>query len=121
MLIRQEARLFVVFNPSIPERCAIEDVFGRFGKITDIFLLVGKNVGYVSYSRKESIKDAIAVSIWTRRPQMTKLSVHECFPFKALHGQELCGMYMKVMEAEPRRSAGNVDEDRRKRLKVQDE
>ncbi|KAL0280498.1 UNVERIFIED_CONTAM: hypothetical protein PYX00_001768 [Menopon gallinae] len=93
----QEARLFVVFNPSIPERCAIEDVFGRFGKITDIFLLVGKNVGYVSYSRKESIKDAIA----------------------ALHGQELCGMYMKVMEAEPRRSAGNLDEDRRKRQKVQ--
>lgn len=58
-----EARLFVVFNPSIPERYAIKDVFGRFGKITDIFLLAGKNVGYISYNRKESVNEAIAVSI----------------------------------------------------------
>lgn len=58
-----EARLFVVFNPSIPERYAIKDVFGRFGKITDIFLLATKNVGYISYNRKESVNDAIAVSL----------------------------------------------------------
>ncbi|KAK6627486.1 hypothetical protein RUM44_009964 [Polyplax serrata] len=94
-----EARLFVVFNPGIPERYAIKDVFGRFGKITDIFLLVGKNVGYISYNKKEAVKDAI----------------------EALHGHELCGMYMKVMEAEPRRAPGGPDDDRRKRLKMQDD
>lgn len=45
----------------------------------------------------------------------------DCFFFQALHGQELCGMYMKVMEAEPRRTSGGPDEDRRKRLKMQDD
>lgn len=51
----------MVFNPSIPERPAIKDVFGRFGRILDLFLLTTKNVGYITYAKKESVKQAIAV------------------------------------------------------------
>lgn len=104
-----------MFNPSIPDRPAIKDVFGRFGRILDLFLLASKNVGYITYARKESVKEAIAVGVQFLLANLLKFVMIE--NFQALHYQELCGTFMKVMEAEPRRSSGPED-DRRKRIRM---
>ncbi|XP_049843828.1 RNA-binding protein 45 isoform X1 [Schistocerca gregaria] len=86
-------RLFIVCNPSPPPSYAVRDVFGRFGHLIDVYLLNGKNYGYVKYASKESANKAIQV----------------------LHGQEICGVRLKVMAADPR------TDDRRKRLRVDDQ
>lgn len=40
---------------------ALWDVFGRFGDLIEVYILNGKNCGYVSYGRKESADKAIEV------------------------------------------------------------
>ncbi|KAK7793770.1 hypothetical protein R5R35_000965 [Gryllus longicercus] len=86
-------RLFIVCNPGPPPAYALRDVFGRFGNLIDVYMLSGKNCGYAKYASKESAENAI----------------------QTLHGQEVCGIRMKVMAADPR------TDDRRKRLKMEDQ
>ncbi|XP_018914522.1 RNA-binding protein 45 [Bemisia tabaci] len=88
-----EIRLFIVAQPALPPMHIIRDIFCRFGHITDIHVLHGKNCGYVSYAKKDSGANAI---------------LH-------LHGQEIGQSRLKVMEAEPPRN------DSRKRTRVEAE
>jgi len=74
-------RLFIVCQPGLPPVYALRDVFGRFGGLVEVYMLNGKNCGYVTYTTKESAETAI----------------------ETLHCQELCGMKLKVLKAEPPR------------------
>ncbi|KAJ9575632.1 hypothetical protein L9F63_007493, partial [Diploptera punctata] len=85
-------RLFIVCHPGPPPMFAMRDVFGRFGNLIDVHMLNGKNCGYAKYASKESADHAI----------------------ETLHGQEVCGVRLKVMAADPR------NDDRRKRLRMDD-
>lgn len=73
-----EQRLFIVCTPVPPELHVLKDVFGRFGNLVDVYILMGKTCGYVKYSSKESAEKAMAT----------------------LHGQEVCRSRLKVMPAE---------------------
>lgn len=42
---------------------ALWDVFGRFGNLIEVYILSGKNCGYVSYCSKESADRAVEVII----------------------------------------------------------
>ncbi|GFG33000.1 hypothetical protein Cfor_09657 [Coptotermes formosanus] len=85
-------RLFIVCHPGPPPMYAMRDVFGRFGNLIDVYMLSGKICGYAKYASKESAEQAI----------------------QTLHGQEVCGVRLKVMAADPR------SDDRRKRQRVDD-
>ncbi|KAG7175307.1 RNA-binding protein 45-like [Homarus americanus] len=87
-------RLFIVCHPSPPPIYALKDVFGRFGSLIDIYMLNGKTFGYAKYSSKESADKAIV-----------------------LHGQEVLGSRLKVMEADPHDKADSG----RKRLRIDDQ
>uniref|UniRef100_A0A1B6D106 RRM domain-containing protein n=1 Tax=Clastoptera arizonana TaxID=38151 RepID=A0A1B6D106_9HEMI len=91
--IKTEERLFIVCQPGVPPMTALWDVFGRFGDLIDVYILNGKNCGYVSYGKKESANKAIEV----------------------LHGQDVCRMRLKVMLAEPPKG------ESRKRIKMDSE
>jgi len=80
-------RLFVVCHPSPPPLYALKDTFGRFGNLIDIFMLNGKNFGYAKYANRSSADDAR----------------------NTLHGQEICGMRLKVFKAEPQDQRGNAN------------
>ncbi|KAB7493749.1 RNA-binding protein 45 [Armadillidium nasatum] len=88
-------RLFIVCHPSPPPLYALKDVFGRFGNLIDIYMLNGKTFGYAKYASKESADKAIMV----------------------LHGQEVLGARMKVMEADPH----DKNDSGRKRLRMDDQ
>ncbi|XP_054001559.1 RNA-binding protein 45 [Hylaeus anthracinus] len=88
-------RCFIVCGPPVPPIYAMKDAFCRFGNLIDVYMLPGKNCGYAKYASVESANDAIDV----------------------LHGQEICGSRLKVLEAEER----NVGEDRRKRLRMDED
>nr|DBA19885.1 TPA: hypothetical protein GDO54_015644 [Pyxicephalus adspersus] len=78
-------RLFVVFSPHpLPLEIA-EDVFCRFGNLIEVYLVPGKNIGYVKYSEVSSANDAIAT----------------------LHGKMVNGVKLKVMQAESPRDESN--------------
>lgn len=85
-------RLFIVCHPGPPPMFAMRDVFGRFGNLIDVYMLSGKICGYAKYASKESAEQAM----------------------QTLHGQEVCGIRLKVMAADPR------NDDRRKRLRMDD-
>ncbi|XP_066975232.1 RNA-binding protein 45 isoform X1 [Macrobrachium rosenbergii] len=89
-------RLFIVCHPSPPPIYALKDVFGRFGNLIDIYMLNGKTFGYAKYAEKESADKAIA----------------------ALHGQEVLGSRLKVMEADPQH---DKTDSGRKRLRIDDQ
>ncbi|XP_038607209.1 RNA-binding protein 45 isoform X2 [Tachyglossus aculeatus] len=78
-------RLFVVFNPHPLPLDVLEDIFCRFGNLIEVYLVSGKNVGYVKYAERSSANDAIA----------------------ALHGKILNGVRLKVMLAESPREESN--------------
>ncbi|XP_068101537.1 RNA-binding protein 45 [Hyperolius riggenbachi] len=78
-------RLFVVFNPQPLPQEIVEDVFCRFGNLLDIYLVPGKNIGYVKYSDLSSANEAIAT----------------------LHGKTVNGVKLKVMQAESPRDESN--------------
>lgn len=88
-------RCFIVCGPPVPPIYAMKDAFCRFGNLIDVYMLPGKNCGYAKYASVESANEAIEV----------------------LHGQEICGSRLKVLEAEER----NVGEDRRKRLRTDED
>lgn len=67
----------------------LQNVFSRFGNLIDVYLLPNKNCGYAKYADQGSCQRAI----------------------ETLHGAEIYGVRIKVMEAE---ELGNSD-DRRKR------
>ncbi|XP_077470007.1 RNA-binding protein 45-like [Stigmatopora argus] len=76
-----EERLFVVFRPAPLPVDVLENVFGRFGSLMEVYLVPGRKVGYMKYADKQCADDAMA----------------------ALHGQVVNGVKMKVMLAEPTR------------------
>lgn len=88
-------RLFIVCHPTPPPIYAMKDVFGRFGNLIDIYILNGKTFGYAKYASKESADKAIQV----------------------LHGQEVLGSRLKVMEADPH----DKSDSGRKRLRIDDQ
>lgn len=87
-------RLFLVCHPVTPAMYVLRDIFSRFGHLIDVYMLNNKNCGYVKYADKTSAEMAIST----------------------LHGQEVCGIRLKVMEADPR-----TNDQRRKRLKMEDD
>ena len=76
-----EDRLFIVCSPSTPPVYIAKDVFCRFGGLIDLYFLNGKRCGYALFSHLDSAKKAL----------MT------------MNGQEICGVRLKVMPAEPRK------------------
>ncbi|XP_037933244.1 RNA-binding protein 45-like isoform X1 [Teleopsis dalmanni] len=83
-------RLFIVLAGNVP-LSILKNVFSCWKGLIDVYLLRNKNCGYVKYAEKDSAQKAIQV----------------------LHGAEICGTKLKVMEAEER----NVgDGNSRKRL-----
>lgn len=76
-----QERLFVIFNPSILPVDVLEDVFCRFGSLIDVYLVPGRNVGYMKYADRKNANDAMT----------------------ALHGKVVNGVKMKVMLADPPR------------------
>jgi len=83
-------RLFIVGQPSLPSRNALWDVFGRFGELIDVYIINGKNCGFVNYARKESAERALEM----------------------LHGADVCQMRLKVTLADPPKN------ESRKRIKM---
>ena len=76
-----EERLFVVFKEcrtDSPPQNILNDVFGRFGNLIEVYCLKGKRCGYAKYANKESARQAM----------------------EALNHQTLCGTFLKVMIAE---------------------
>lgn len=61
----------------------LNNVFSRFGDLIDVYLLPNKNCGYAKYASETSAMKAIEV----------------------LHSAEICGVKLKVMEAEEPRDA----------------
>ncbi|XP_033120899.1 RNA-binding protein 45-like [Anneissia japonica] len=82
-------RLFIVCNPRGVPDYILKDVFCRFGNLIDCYMLPGRNYGYAKYANRDSALEAV----------------------KILHGQELAGQRLKVMEADP-------NEEQRKRPRV---
>ncbi|CAI9556799.1 unnamed protein product [Staurois parvus] len=78
-------RLFVVFNPHPLPQDVAEDVFCRFGNLIEVYIVPGKNIGYVKYAEVSSANDAIAI----------------------LHGKMVNGVKLKVMQAESPRDESN--------------
>ena len=116
-----EMRLFLVFSPRPVSEDILVDCFCRFGNLVHInlipgmywsfimhvvcqleliiiiirvpnsllpdLLLSGKNIGYAQFSSRESAVSAM----------------------NCLHGQTIGNVYMKVLEAEPRRENGSSE------------
>ena len=72
-------RLFIVCSPNPPPDTALKDVFSRFGDLIDVYMLKNKNFGYAKYANADSAKKAM----------------------EAVHGQEILGVKLKVMAADP--------------------
>ncbi|KAJ8403367.1 hypothetical protein AAFF_G00351390 [Aldrovandia affinis] len=59
-------RLFVVFNPAPLPVDVLEDVFCRFGSLVEVYLVPGRNVGYMKYAERKNANDAMAALHGTR-------------------------------------------------------
>ncbi|XP_028174964.1 RNA-binding protein 45-like [Ostrinia nubilalis] len=71
-------RCFLVCKPQPPPLPVLRDIFCRFGDLINVYTLPGKTVGYARYASAQAADNAI----------------------KTLHGAEVCGVVMKVLEAE---------------------
>lgn len=71
-------RCFLVCKPQPPPLTVLRDVFCRFGNLINVYTLPGKTEGFARYATAEAANDAI----------------------KTLHGAEICGIRIKVLEAE---------------------
>ncbi|XP_011548611.3 RNA-binding protein 45 [Plutella xylostella] len=71
-------RCFLVCKPEPPSLQVLRDVFCRFGNLINVYTLPNKTVGYARYALAQSADEAIRV----------------------LHGSEICGVRVKVLEAE---------------------
>lgn len=82
-------RCFLVCKPQPPPLTVLRDIFCRFGNLINVYTLPSKTVGYARYSVSESADEAI----------------------KTLHGAEICGVRMKVLEAEAEAPAKRMRTD----------
>lgn len=85
-------RCFLVCKPSPPPLTVLRDVFCRFGALINVYTLPNKTVGYARYATAKAADEAI----------------------KVLHGAEICGVRMKVLQAEeeaPPRKRERLDHD----------
>ncbi|CAH2239656.1 RNA-binding protein 45-like [Pararge aegeria] len=71
-------RCFLVCKPQPPPLTVLRDIFCRFGSLINVYTLPNKTVGYARYATTEAADEAIRV----------------------LHGAEICGVRIKVLEAE---------------------
>ncbi|CAH0405748.1 unnamed protein product [Chilo suppressalis] len=71
-------RCFLVCKPQPPPLTVLRDVFCRFGDLINVYTLPGKTVGYARYATAQAADEAI----------------------KVLHGAEICGVRIKVLEAD---------------------
>ncbi|KAJ8734540.1 hypothetical protein PYW08_013790 [Mythimna loreyi] len=76
-------RCFLVCKPQPPPLTVLRDIFCRFGDLINVYTLPNKTVGYARYASAAAAEEAIRV----------------------LHGAEVCGVRMKVLEAEDEASA----------------
>lgn len=76
-------RLFIVCHPSPPPPHVLVDVFSRFGDLLAVFMLKNKNFGYAKFASVEAAQQAM----------------------KTLHGAEILGKELKVLTAEPPKTA----------------
>ena len=81
-----DGRVFFICNPQPPAEHILRDVFGRFGLLTDVWIVRGKNYGYAKFTSRSSAEAAIT----------------------ALHGMEVFGVKLKVMLADPPPDDGSV-------------
>ncbi|XP_052683190.1 RNA-binding protein 45-like [Crassostrea angulata] len=87
-------RLFIVCQPSgIPEK-VLRDAFCRMGNLIDVYLLPARNYGYAKFATKECAMKAI----------------------QTLHGQNLAGNRLKVLEAEPPRGPEEEEPSKKPRM-----
>ncbi|KAJ8313831.1 hypothetical protein KUTeg_008392 [Tegillarca granosa] len=87
-------RLFIVCQPSGIQEKVLRDAFCRFGNLIDVYLLPAKNYGYAKFASKESAMRAI----------------------QTLHGQNLAGNRLKVLEAEPPRPHDDDEPSKKQRM-----
>ncbi|XP_047031582.1 RNA-binding protein 45-like [Helicoverpa zea] len=71
-------RCFLVCKPHPPPLTVLRDIFCRFGDLINVYTLPNKTVGYARYATVRAADEAI----------------------KVLHGAEVCGVRIKVLEAE---------------------
>ena len=74
-----DGRVFFICTPQPPAEHILRDIFGRFGILTDLWVVRGKNYGYAKFTNRGSAEAAIT----------------------ALHGMEVFGVKLKVMLADP--------------------
>ena len=74
-----DGRVFFICTPQPPAEHILRDIFGRFGILTDLWVVRGKNYGYAKFTHRGSAEAAIT----------------------ALHGMEVFGVKLKVMLADP--------------------
>ena len=73
------ARLFIVCQPRAPPEQVLKDVFSRFGDLIDVWMVGERNFGYAKFSSKVAADAAIT----------------------GLNEQEILGMKVKVLHADP--------------------
>ena len=74
-----DGRVFFICTPQPPAEHILRDIFGRFGILTDVWVVRGKNYGYAKFTNRVCAEAAIT----------------------ALHGMEVFGVKLKVMLADP--------------------
>ena len=74
-----DGRVFFICNPQPPADHVLRDIFSRFGILTDVWMVRGKNYGYAKFTSRSAAEAAIT----------------------ALHGMEVYGVRLKVMLADP--------------------
>ncbi|XP_041117726.1 RNA-binding protein 45-like [Polyodon spathula] len=76
---RVKERLFIVFNPAPLPVDVLEDVFCRFGSLIEVYIVQGRNVGYIKFADRKSANEAMIT----------------------LHSKVINGVKLKVMLADP--------------------
>lgn len=71
-------RCFIVCKPHPPPAPVLKDIFRRFGDLIDVSTIANKTFGFVKYASARAAQEAI----------------------NTLHGQTVCGVLLKVMEAD---------------------
>lgn len=79
------ARLFIVCQPRAPPEQVLKDVFSRFGDLIDVWMVGDRNFGYAKFASKVSADAAIT----------------------GLNEQEILGMKVKVLHADPPKNEGS--------------
>ena len=74
-----DGRVFFICNPQPPAEHILRDIFGRFGILSDVWIVRGKNYGYAKFTNRAAAEATIT----------------------ALHGMEVFGVKLKVMLADP--------------------